>query len=197
MDLNEINYFEFGTALPAITLDDGTVVSGSAAIPNVARAALSGVGAHAESEPARSGHQPRRSSRDARVPDAPPRHSVRSTLRSRQSGHPDNQRERGLLFISYQRNIARQFSILNHDWMNNRDAPQAGGFDLLVGQNVPDDDGGLHASKPATLFGPSVDASDSGTPFAAVSQWVIPTGGAFLFTPSLAFVDTFTRGGSS
>src|SRR4029453_6476963 len=89
---------------------------------------------------------------------------------------PDNQRERGLLFISYQRNIARQFSILNNDWMNNRDAPQAGGFDLLVGQNVPDDDGGLHASKSATLFGPSLDPGDTGTSVDISSQWVIPTG---------------------
>jgi hypothetical protein len=52
--------------------------------------------------------------------------------------------------MSYQRKIARQFEILNHDWMNNRDAPQAGGFDLLVGQNVPDDGGGLYAPKSAS-----------------------------------------------
>ena len=69
--------------------------------------------------------------------------------------------------------------------------------ELLVGQSVPDDDGGFHAAKTATLFGPSVDASDLGTGFAAAAQWVIPTGGAFLFAPSLAFVDKFASGGGS
>ena len=105
--------------------------------------------------------------------------------------NPDNQTDRGLLFISYQRKIATQFSILNHDWMNNRDAPQAGGFDLLVGQNVPDDDGGVHASKLATFFGPDAWFPNTGINFHASRQWVIPTGGAFLFAPSLAFVAKF------
>jgi len=101
-----------------------------------------------------------------------------------------NASERGLLFMSYQRKIAHQFEILNHDWMNNRDAPQAGGFDLLVGQNVPDNGGGLHAPKSASYFGTSPDQV-AGNDFKIANQWVIPTGGAFLFAPSIAFLKKY------
>ena len=189
--LTEINYVEFGTALPAITLDDGASVAASAADPEALRGRRCPVWAHTRKVNPRDqatnrggpletvGFQMLRRG----IPFGPPYDHA-------DPANPDNQRERGLLFLSYQRKIARQFTILNHDWMNNRDAPQAGGFDLLVGQNVPDE-AGLHASKPAILFGPTVDASDNGTGVAAASQWVVPKGGAFLFAPSLAFVDKF------
>ena len=195
---NEINYFEFGTALPAITLDDGTAVAASEADPEPLRGRRCPVWAHTRKVNPRDQGTNRGGPLETLafqmlrrgIPFGPPYDHANPAS-------PDNQRERGLLFISYQRNIARQFSILNHDWMNNRDAPQAGGFDLLVGQNVPDDEGGFHASKSAALFGPSVDPSDPGTGFAAAAQWVIPTGGAFLFTPSLAFVARFASDGGS
>ncbi len=190
--LNEINYFDFGTALPEITLDDGTVVPGSFADPDVLRGRRCPVWAHTRKVNPRDlgtnrggpletiGFQMLRRG----IPFGPPYDHANAA-------NPENQKERGLLFLSYQRKIAAQFSILNHDWMNNRDAPQAGGFDLLVGQHVPDNGGGLYAAKTATFFGPTPGASDTGTDFSVSAQWVIPTGGAFLFAPSMAFIDTF------
>jgi Dyp-type peroxidase family len=190
--LNEINYFEFSTALPDITLDDGTAVSGSFADPDVLRGRRCPVWAHTRKV----------NPRDLGTNRGGPLETIGFQMLRRgipfgpaydhaNPANPDNLRERGLLFLSYQRKIAPQFSILNHDWMNNRDAPQAGGFDLLVGQNVPDNGGGLHAPKDATFFGPADDAADVGTDFHVSRQWVIPTGGAFLFAPSMAFIDKF------
>jgi len=190
---NEINYFEFGTELPALVLDDGTAVSGSAADPDVLRGRRCPVWAHTRKV----------NPRDLGTNRGGPLDTISFQMLRRgipfgpaynhsDPDNPVNQYERGLLFLSYQTKIARQFSILNHDWMNNRDAPQAGGFDLLVGQNVPDDAGGLYATKTATFFVSSINAADTGTGLAAPPQWIIPTGGAFLFAPSLAFVDKFS-----
>lgn len=189
--LNEVNYFDFGTALPEITLDDGTVVPAAFADPDVLRGRRCPVWAHTRKVNPRDlgtnrggaletvGFQMLRRG----IPFGPPYDHA-------SPANPQNQAERGLLFLSYQRKIAAQFSILNHDWMNNRDAPQAGGFDLLVGQHVPDD-AGLHTAKTATFFGSSPNSSGDGSKFEVKRQWVTPTGGAFLFAPSMAFIDKF------
>jgi hypothetical protein len=68
--------------------------------------------------------------------------------------------------------------------MNNPGAPQARGFDLLVGQSLPAN--GLYARKTANSFGPAQPTP--GKDFETANQWIIPTGGAFLFAPSLTFV---------
>jgi Dyp-type peroxidase family len=95
------------------------------------------------------------------------------------AGAPGNQQERGLMFVAYQTSISTQFENLNSNWMNTRDGPADGGFDLLVGQHLED---GLHAEKDA-------DFKEASTPpsitFPALSQWVTPTGGAYLFAPGL------------
>lgn len=189
---HETNYFGYGTALPSITLSDGTAVAGSAADPDVLRGRRCPVWAHVRKVNPRDLGTNRGGALDTigfqmlrrGIPFGPVYDHVNPD-------NPDNKRERGLLFVSYQRKIAHQFGILNHDWMNNRDAPQAGGFDLLVGQNVPDDAGGLYARKTATYFGPSTDEAATGADFEVPNQWIIPTGGAFLFAPSLAFVEKF------
>jgi Dyp-type peroxidase family len=183
---NEINYFVFGTALPTIALSDGTAVAGSAADPDVLRGRRCPVWAHTRKVNPRDQGTNRGNPVDTigfqmlrrGIPFGP-------SYDHSNPASPSNKEPRGLLFLSYQANIARQFEILNHDWMNNRDAPQAGGFDLLVGQNVSDN--GLYALKAATFFG----ASGAGTDFETPNQWVMPTGGAFLFAPSLAFFDKF------
>jgi Dyp-type peroxidase family len=190
---NEINYFAFGTELPSISLDDGTVVAASAADPDILRGRRCPVWAHIRKVNPRDlgtnqggasetlGFQMLRRG----IPFGP-------LYDHTNADHPDNACERGLLFLSYQRKIEDQFGFLNRDWMNNQDAPSAGGFDLLVGQNVPDNGGGLHAPKTATFFGPAAAGSNpDGIPFQVSNQWVIPTGGAFLFAPSLAFIDKF------
>lgn len=188
---NAINYFDFGVELPQITLNDGTTVAGSAADPDVLRGRRCPVWAHIRKV----------NSRDQATNRGGPLDTISFQMLRRgipfgpaydhaNPAAPTNRDDRGLLFLSYQTKIARQFEILNHDWMNNHDAPQAGGFDLLIGQNVQDDTG-LYAAKTATLFGPLVDPPDQGTELEISTQWVTPTGGAFLFAPSLAFVDKF------
>jgi Dyp-type peroxidase family len=90
--------------------------------------------------------------------------------------------DRGLLFLAYQTSFTDQFRILNNLWMNNPDAPERGdeGHDLLVGQN--------ELSGPR--FGSFRDAlGNERARLHAMSHWVIPTGGAFLFSPPLNFFD--------
>ncbi len=100
-----------------------------------------------------------------------------------------NGTERGLLFVSYQRSIAEQFEFLNSDWMNSFSGPQSGGFDLLVGQNVTAS--GYHAPKAANFHGPNANGMPNA--FAAPRQWVVPTGGAYLFAPSLSFIAKYGK----
>ncbi|CAL75159.1 Peroxidase [Bradyrhizobium sp. ORS 278] len=188
-DPNAINYFSFANALPAISLDDGTQVSGSLADPDPAIGRLCPAWAHIRKVNPRDlqtdrggalttlGFQMLRRG----IPFGPP--FDRDNPQA-----PVNAEDRGLLFVSYQRAIDDQFGSLNRGWMNNPNAPTAGGFDLLVGQNV-DPATRLHTPKPASFFG--LDTGGTALPFAAPNQWVIPTGGAFLFAPSVAFIDEF------
>jgi Dyp-type peroxidase family len=189
--LHEINYFAFGAALPSITLADGTPVPGAPADPEVLRGRRCPVWSHIRKVNPRDvgtdrgdalitlGFQMLRRG----IPFGP--------LYDRSNPNaPDNAKERGLLFLSYQRSIDDQFGSLNRGWMNQENLPHAGGFDLLVGQNVSEQSG-LHAEKPAIFFGPPMTSPDSGAPLRAPTQWVTPTGGAFLFAPSITFIDTF------
>lgn len=188
---NEINYFAFGTEVSSIVLSDGTAVVGCPADPDILRGRRCPVWSHIRKVNSRDlgtdlgdasqtlGFQMLRRG----IPFGP--------LYNRERPEAvENQKERGLLFLSYQRSIEHQFSTLNRRWMNNRDAPQAGGFDLLVGQDVLEDSG-LYGSKSAVFFGQSPVGDENGTIFDAPTQWVTPTGGAFLFAPSIAFIDKF------
>jgi Dyp-type peroxidase family len=188
---DEINYFAFAAALPSIVLADGIPVSGSAGDPDILRGRRCPVWAHIRKVNPRDlgtdrgdalvtlGFQMLRRGipfgpiYDRSDPDA-----------------SDNAKERGLLFLSYQRSIDEQFGSLNRGWMNQERVPHAGGFDLLVGQNVLEESGS-YAAKSAIFFGSSAIDDEDGTPFEAPNQWVIPTGGAFLFAPSISFLDTF------
>lgn len=90
--------------------------------------------------------------------------------------------DRGLLFLAYQTSFAKQFKVLNNLWMNNPAAPERDeeGHDLLVGQNETGD----------SRFGAFRDALGSEKArLQTISRWVIPTGGAFLFSPSLSFFE--------
>jgi Dyp-type peroxidase family len=101
-------------------------------------------------------------------------------------GEPPENADRGLLFMSYQTDIENQFELLSTRWMNTDRAPELDGpgFDLLVGQNNDGDrTAELHASE-----------DDSVTLVASRSQrWVIPTGGAYLFAPSVSTLQMFTE----
>jgi len=94
----------------------------------------------------------------------------------------DNAKERGLLFLSYQRSISQQFEKLNTNWMNDDRAPAGFGHDLLVGQF---NEGGASQPKQAAFHRDDVSPE---VPFTAPRQWVTPTGGAYLFAPSISLV---------
>jgi Dyp-type peroxidase family len=192
-DPNAVNHFEFGVGLPPITLDDGTKVEASAADPDVVRGRRCPVWAHIRKVNPRD--QP--TDRGGRletigfqmlrrgIPFGPAfDHSV--------PDDPANSQDRGLLFLAYQRSIDHQFLVLNSDWMNTRTGPQAGGHDLLVGQFVPDDSGGQYSTKTANFFGPRDGDQDPQALLKATGQWVVPTGGGFFFSPSLAFIEKYS-----
>jgi hypothetical protein len=112
------------------------------------------------------------------------------TYDHRNPSAPENRIERGLLFVSYQSQIGRQFEVLNTDWMNSFNGPQSVGFDLLVDQSVPTESG-HHASKAAEFHHSA--SNGVGIPFDAPRQWIVPTGAAYLFTPSLSFIASTGR----
>jgi Dyp-type peroxidase family len=90
--------------------------------------------------------------------------------------------DRGLLFLAYQTSFEDQFRLLNNVWMNNPSAPERSGegHDMLVGQ----DEAGR------ARFGSFRDEDgDEWQQVSTLSRWVIPTGGAFLFSPSLKFFE--------
>lgn len=188
-----INYFGFMAALPALMLSDGTRVPASQGDPDVLRGRRCPIWAHTRKVNPRELGTDRGGAHETLgfqmlrrgIPFGPP-------YNRDVPGAPENALSRGLLFVSYQRHIEDQFGVLNRAWMNNRDAPSAGGFDLLVGQRV-DEVSGLYASKDATYFASSVPDDQIGVEFAALRQWVMPTGGAFLFAPSLRFVEHFVQ----
>jgi Dyp-type peroxidase family len=88
--------------------------------------------------------------------------------------------ERGLFFLAYMTSIDRQFARLNRIWINNPGAPELydEGFDMLIGQ-APDRQRFL------------VVRDEHGTEIMrqhAAEKWVVPTGGAFMFSPSVSFL---------
>lgn len=89
--------------------------------------------------------------------------------------------DRGLLFLAYQTSLSQQFRVLNNMWMNNPDAPEASaeGHDLLLGQ-AP-----AGVARFGVLRGQRVES---------VARWVIPTGGAFLFSPAVGLFRRIAQG---
>lgn len=100
-------------------------------------------------------------------------------------GNAQNGTPRGLLFLAYQRSISLGFDQLNRDWMNIEKGPGPGGFDLLVGQRV-DPETGVYLAKTATLY--NAPSPAPGRDMTVSSTWVTPTGGAYLFAPSLSLI---------
>jgi len=102
----------------------------------------------------------------------------------RPANDPINLKSRGLLFLAYQRNIRDQFENLNTHWMNQFEVPAGGGHDLLVGLTLSAD--GRLASRRA-------DWPSSKEQLITPRTWVIPTGGAYLFAPSLTALKLLTQ----
>ncbi|BEL05101.1 Dyp-type peroxidase [Actinoplanes sichuanensis] len=90
--------------------------------------------------------------------------------------------ERGLLFLCYQTDLARQFELLAQRWANRTDRPRQGlpnGLDMIIGRTRPGDP--RQAPLPAGTVSTMVD-------------YVTPQGGAYLFTPSIPALRALSEG---
>ena len=98
--------------------------------------------------------------------------------------------ERGLLFLSYQTSIDRQFEFVVRHWLNNPDFRDPGdGYDSIVGQN------NAEVGRPRT-FALSATNPDQGITKITVhlpADWTTPTGGGYFFTPSISTLKLFSE----
>lgn len=180
-----LNYFAFSHSEPDLTLATGDRIAGVAGDPQFQQGGRCPVWAHIRKV------NPRDLPTDKGGPD-----ETRSFQMLRRGipfgqpydhdtpGNPINATDRGLLFLAYQRSISDQFVTLNKNWMNSDVAPSSGGYDLLVGQHLAAT--GEHAQKPADFFD---GQSGRFVATSSLSQWVVPTGGAFLFAPSIGWTE--------
>jgi Dyp-type peroxidase family len=183
-----LNYFAYGAPLPDLALPDGTQIPGSPRDPGVViGGSICPAYAHLRKVNSRDlatdkgGTAQTRSFQMLRrgIPFGP-------RYNHEDPDDPANGSERGLLFLAYQRSIVEQFETLNSDWMNNEDAPRAGGVDVLVGQRTAH---GHHAAR-EFRYPPAGAVASS---FLAMKQWVTPTGGAYLFAPSIPAVSALAN----
>jgi len=100
----------------------------------------------------------------------------------------DDDGDRGLLFMSYQTSIDRQFEKLTTKWMNMADPPEGpSGVDLLIGQN---NNGGM---RQAVLRSDDPAHTDATAPISTDTPWVVATGGEYLFAPSVSALKRFAH----
>jgi deferrochelatase/peroxidase EfeB len=95
---------------------------------------------------------------------------------------PNDDGDRGLLFLCYQASIEQQFEVIMQNWVNASDTPKPGGHDPLIGQvQQPNGSRDRFVELPP-LVGPAVAPVRLPLP----RQWVIPTGGGYFFVPALS-----------
>ncbi|WP_180361757.1 Dyp-type peroxidase [Paenibacillus sp. BGI2013] len=83
--------------------------------------------------------------------------------------------ERGLLFISYQTSIERQFEFLQKTWANNKkNPPGSEGEDPIIGQNTSTDRSRTFVLEHKTLN---------------LQEFVTMTGGGYFFQPSISAIN--------
>lgn len=94
---------------------------------------------------------------------------------------PDDQ---GLLFLAYQTSIERQFEFVTRAWLNNPHLHDTDdGHDPIAGQSF-----GQRGDR-GRAFSIAVASESNGTERISLKlpgDWVVPTGGAYLFVPSLS-----------
>jgi Dyp-type peroxidase family len=187
-----INHFEFASALPELVLSSGDKVAAATGDPQVANGGRCPIWAHIRKVNPRDLPTDKGGADETRgfqmlrrgIPFGP--QFDHGNLAS-----PTNTAERGLLFLAYQTSISQQFETLNGDWMNTELNPSPGGFDLLVGQRLTLTR--LNDAKPAMWFDQPTGKT---IPIVASSQWVLPTGGAYLFAPSIGWTRKQSAGNS-
>jgi Dyp-type peroxidase family len=175
------NHFQFAQPSPAIVLSNGEHVGASAADPDPIRGLLCPAWSHIRKV------NPRDLGTDRGGPDETLGFQMLRRgipfgplYRHDLPQAPQNQEERGLLFLSFQTSISNQFEVLNSGWMNSLDGPAPYGHDLLVGQALVD---GGHGPRTVDFHHHPDQAAGR---FQALRQWVTPTGGAYLFAPGIA-----------
>ncbi|HYP18532.1 MAG TPA: hypothetical protein VEY08_00550, partial [Chloroflexia bacterium] len=92
--------------------------------------------------------------------------------------------QRGLLFFAYMTSIEKQFEFVTRRWVNAEDFKEAGksGHDLILGQNNVD------ADRKRT-FHLKLKNDGSSEVLTTTTDWVIPTGGGYFFSPSISAME--------
>ena len=100
--------------------------------------------------------------------------------------------DRGLVFLAYQTSIERQFEFIVRAWLNNPNAHRTyDGHDPIVGQN-PESGAGRERCFKFPVKDP--DGQVRSVKITMPDEWVTPTGGAYLFTPSIAAIRGLASG---
>lgn len=102
------------------------------------------------------------------------------------------EKDRGLLFVCYQSNLANGFQFLQKTWANNVDFPiqksQQPGFDPLIGQVQDADNIGVR-----TMTGAD-PANTAASLDLGMQTWVVTKGGEYFFSPSMSVLkDTLAK----
>jgi Dyp-type peroxidase family len=88
--------------------------------------------------------------------------------------------DRGLLFLAYQTSIERQFEFVTNAWVNNPDFPDPGsGHDPILGQSEDP------STRERTMVLQAEKPANNAT-IKLPTDWVIPTGGGYFFSPSIS-----------
>jgi Dyp-type peroxidase family len=170
-DSHAVNHFQFANPTTDVTLLDGRTVTGAPADPFGRRCPLA---AHIRKVNPRDRTTNRGSSgRTLQF------QMLRRGIPYGPAFAPEtSELDRGLLFLAFMTSIDEQFMVLNSDWMNNDAAPEAlAGHDMIVGQSHG------ASGRNAEIPGPHGNAR-----LRSLAQWVIPTGGAFLFAPGVSLL---------
>ena len=92
-------------------------------------------------------------------------------------------KDRGLMFVSYQASIQSQFYFLSNNWVNVEDRPvDAAGFDAILGQRPLTSDNPTDRSREVILR--NKDANS--VPLTLPQDYIHMTGGGYFFSPSLS-----------
>ena len=129
----------------------------------------------------------------------------------------DDNKDRGLLFLSYQASIEGQFEFLTKAWANTADKPpppqslspelneldikEFGGHDSLIGQtNNTDDDTHSHRIRHGNLMrriNNKLIQVKITNEKSSIKDWVIPRGGGYFFVPSISMIKKIGKDGGN